>query len=539
MASQASAIYRMRPGGNAANGAGFDPPIGTPRLSLSDLACAAGSATVTSATGGFTTGMVNGYLTISAGSGFIAGAYRIVTYNSSNSIVLESSPVPLAIAGTSGTGAVSAGTSYHCQDAPQLTLTDLACANNNTLTSVTGGFTALMVGSAIRISTLPYWIMAFSDTNTVTLDRTPGTLSAASGKVGGAAALPANLSAIVVPGNIVYIFGVLGNASSYPTTTDYTTTGFITPTAGTFGAGRIRWTADPSGPMPTLQSDGLFFYVANYNSFYGLYFSCSSNSNPSLGILNGTGMDVRGCVLNCRDRAGMVGINCAGSAVVGNEIYGGSTTPSALSSGATGLVLSAYSSHAIGNRIHHFRDSGISDNGYVTAVFNEIYGCQGDQIKLTAAAASGFTGIVAWNTLDAGAGHGINVSGTAVVSGYSILNNSITNHTGSGKAGITVGDGTATLNDLRKLFIDYNNIYNNTSNYSGVSPGLHDISVNPNYVNSAAGDFTPGNAALKAAFPSSFRGITPPSYPWIGAVQPAGASGGLIFPRGFDGGFPG
>ena len=85
---------------------------------------------------------------------------------------------------------------YSQQDAAQLSLTDLACvAASTTLTSATGGFTAAMAGNIVYIASgtnaLAGWyeITAYSDTNTVTIDRTcasGGDMSAASGKVGGA-----------------------------------------------------------------------------------------------------------------------------------------------------------------------------------------------------------------------------------------------------------------------------------------------------------------------------------------------------------------
>lgn len=110
----------------------------------------------------------------------------------------------------------SGGTDYSLQDAAQLSLTDLACNNNTTLTSATGGFTDLMVGNLIQIASgtnfTPSWyhITARADTNTVTLDRNPTTGAAATagvGKVGGALASPgmaAGLKNICPAGSTVF-----------------------------------------------------------------------------------------------------------------------------------------------------------------------------------------------------------------------------------------------------------------------------------------------------------------------------------------------
>ena len=92
----------------------------------------------------------------------------------------------------------SGGTDYTQQDVAQLALTDCATSGvgSTTLTSATGGFTAAMVGNVINLSAGTnltanwYEITAYTDTNTVTIDRAPddgvGGVSGATGKVGGA-----------------------------------------------------------------------------------------------------------------------------------------------------------------------------------------------------------------------------------------------------------------------------------------------------------------------------------------------------------------
>ena len=71
-----------------------------------------------------------------------------------------------------------ASTDYSQQDAAQLTLTDITSnAAGTAWASVTGGFTANMVGSCVRLSSGTnftvgtYQITAFTDTNNVTVDR--------------------------------------------------------------------------------------------------------------------------------------------------------------------------------------------------------------------------------------------------------------------------------------------------------------------------------------------------------------------------------
>lgn len=105
-------------------------------------------------------------------------------------------------------------TDYTQQASAQLSLSDLACLNTTTLTSVTGGFTAAMVGNLIRIASGTnftagwYEITVRTDTNTVTLDRNPTNGSNASsgvGNVGGALAALATVVSPLVGGNTVWI----------------------------------------------------------------------------------------------------------------------------------------------------------------------------------------------------------------------------------------------------------------------------------------------------------------------------------------------
>ena len=108
-------------------------------------------------------------------------------------------------------------TDYSQQDAAELTLTDLACAIAATaLTSVTGGFTAAMVGSIIQIKSGTnftagfYQITAYTSTNQVTIDRTAcdgvGDASVGTGSVGGALATPGAAAINATPeGHVIWV----------------------------------------------------------------------------------------------------------------------------------------------------------------------------------------------------------------------------------------------------------------------------------------------------------------------------------------------
>lgn len=98
MAIGASTVWRVRTGGNDANGAGFNSTIASagtdysqqdsPQLSLSDLTSSA-STTITSATGGFTSAMIGNALRISSGTGATVGYYFITGCTDTNTITVD------------------------------------------------------------------------------------------------------------------------------------------------------------------------------------------------------------------------------------------------------------------------------------------------------------------------------------------------------------------------------------------------------------------------------------------------------------------
>ena len=109
------------------------------------------------------------------------------------------------------------GVDYSMQDSAQLSLADFACViASTTLTTATGGFTAAMVGNIIYIASgtneLVGWyeIVAHTDTNTVTIDRTccdgVGNAIGMAGKVGGARDVPVDAHFEAwTPGNKMYM----------------------------------------------------------------------------------------------------------------------------------------------------------------------------------------------------------------------------------------------------------------------------------------------------------------------------------------------
>ena len=113
MAITADAQWWIRTDGDDLNGAGFDSTISgygtnyadqaTAQLTLTDLATSgAGSTTLTSATGGFTSAMVGNAIQIVSGTNVTNGYYFVTGYTSSGSVTVDRAP-------DNGGGGISSG----------------------------------------------------------------------------------------------------------------------------------------------------------------------------------------------------------------------------------------------------------------------------------------------------------------------------------------------------------------------------------------------------------------------------------------------
>ncbi len=105
------------------------------------------------------------------------------------------------VPGTSGT------IDYSQQNAPQLSVTDGVANGTTTITSVTGGFTAAMVNNGVNIAGVLYQITAYTNTNTITVDRTVATASALAVNVGGALVSLGMVGLVNPQGNFLIYLG--------------------------------------------------------------------------------------------------------------------------------------------------------------------------------------------------------------------------------------------------------------------------------------------------------------------------------------------
>jgi hypothetical protein len=432
-----------------------------------------------------------------------------------------------------------AGTDYSQQDSPQLALTDIACSGTTTVTSATGGFTSAMIGNGFRISSAWYFITGQTDTNTVTVDRTPGTISGVSGRVGGGLATFQSVMDSsnstgnkCVAGNTIYI---RGSGSDDPSSADYTFTGYLNTVVGNTTDGYVRLIGENG--RPRLLGNGLIWYNAAFNYFENLYLHTNSNNYNYMGfiITSSNPITLRNCVLNLGNIAGMVGVTFShGGGLYNCEVYGGSTSPT-FSSGSYGVKVDGYAPEIVGCYIHHCRDHGIYAGGatnYPALIRgNIIYANANDGVYITNH--SYMSGEICGNTIDANAGNGITITSSLSLLWNSFYNNIISNHVGGGKAGINVTAGSAAVNDRMKKLFDHNCLYNNTSNYTNISAGPNDVALDPQYADVAGLDWSVGTNMQALGFPSNIKKSATSTYVDLGGAQrqeSGGSSGGVVVP---------
>lgn len=384
-----------------------------------------------------------------------------------------------------GGGYSSGGTDYSQQDAAQLTLTDGATsgAGVTTLTSVTGGFTSAMVGNVLYISsgtnfqTGYYQITVYTDTNTVTLDRTPSSGAAGSGgnfKVGGAVTLPSLIQAAVVRGNTVYIKN------------------------GTY----------TDNLVPTATGDGLNINWIGYNSSRDDNPLTTSRPTikPSSGVAINVGSAVEGHIFR------YLILDGTGGGTSGVQ----TTTASGCWAVFHHVKATGFSSHGfiLMNSIAYFCESssnstGFSANGaaagfscfYCYAHDNTNQGYVGTNQYGPACisciadtnGATGFIsparngmlmlGCIAYNNTGATT-DGFAITGTQVDGAGQFLNNIAMSN---GRYGFSR---TGTSNTPASIF-DYNCYNNNsTAGLNNITAGAHDVTSSPSFTDAPNGDFT-------------------------------------------------
>lgn len=446
------------------------------------------------------------------------------------------------------------GVNYADQDSPQLSLSDLTSSNSTTITSVTGGFTANMVGNVLRIAsgtgaTTGYYVIAtYVDTNTITVDRVSGTYTAGVGKIGGAHAWInsyANggggtqpvLTTPLVAGNTIWLRGA-GSTDPSNSSPDYTVangTNYWTFPNGNINSGGPIKLYGYNG-RPLIKFPNLIGYTTTGWVFSNLkLLPQNSPTYDSLGFWNNAGGAMDSKITDViYDQNGTNGVffNGGGVRITNCEARntGGGTI-----GGYPGININSYGAYVENVWIHDFRGNGIT---IANADFlfnirgclitnNLAYGIQISNNNLSYGVSSIQNCTIDGNKLD-----GVRIAGPNALYGVILRNCNITNHSVSGSYGLYVSTDSATVNDALNIGNwDYNNFYGNDSNYHNVSAGAHDLNVDPQYTNTAGNDYSVGTNLKAKGFPlipigSTANPSSTQGYTDIGAVQRQESGGG-------------
>lgn len=423
----------------------------------------------------------------------------------------------------------SAGTDFSQADAAALSLTDLTSTASTTITSVTGGFTAAMIGNALRLNSGAgttvghYFVKTRVDTNTITVDRASGTYTAGVGRVGGGVSTLARVfNGVAVAGNTIY---VQGSGTDTPTTDDYTATGSYIPSLGT---DLLPVKVVSENGRARLSSDGAMFISAlTFVRMEGLYLAATDVTNGNLGVLYvGEGSTIRNCIVNTGNGESVTGIRCDGDGTMVDDCYVFGTTGTPVASASTDTCGIALFNNLVPSIVTNCTVRGCRGHG-ILGFFghihhNIVYKNAVDGIQIYGFNSS-YPVMIEYNTINANLGHGVYVDDDNFMYQTVIRNNIISNQAVAAKYGIKVATGTVAANDRAKRHIDYNVLFGNTANYSGISAGTHDTQgTDPGYTDAATLDFSTAIAMSGLGWPGLYRGSGTTSYPYPGVWQSSG-----------------
>lgn len=366
-------------------------------------------------------------------------------------------------------------TDYSQQDTAQLSLTDIASDGAGTgLSSVTGGFTAAMVGNGIYITGGTatagwYQITAYTDGNNITIDRSCGlSKTGVTGRVGGATIFANTPIAAVVAGNTVYI-----KAGATHTLAANIVTGNATAAlpVKVYGYNTTRGD-NPTGTNRPYMAGGAYYFSSGD---YWFVHNLRGDGTAAAMVFDNQGGYINCKAQNTSGTAGRVAMRAylAGAIAIDCEI---------ISDAGVGLDDQVASVVVFGGYIH---DCGT--NGMSTSSTGGYYHVQHTIFDTCAVGISGTTGVkgpvlncVFYNCSTAGVQL---TTGT----GLTLLNN-IFDTCGIGVDVSTGAQGTH--------YEDFNNFYNCTTDRNYVLVGANSVDTAPSFTNSAAGDFSLSGGAM-------------------------------------------
>lgn len=439
----------------------------------------------------------------------------------------------------------SPGTDYSQNTTPQVTFNgttvtaaDAGIGATITLTGYTVATTdngnSLNIASGTLFTAGVYTIISVNvGANTWTLDRncTTGAGAAMVGRMGGGWATPKGAPFVsatlwLVPGCTIMIQGA---GTNNPSTVDYVTTGFVAPPSGNATVGRI--TLQGYNGRPHISTDGLLYNTAGIWKFSKLKISMTGTSNNSAnGVVgNGGNCILDDIYLDQKNLDTKLAIGSSGTQFRNVHIYSSVAISGGAGTQAAFDLTGNYGTQAQGCVANGCKGLGFKLDGGASVKDCIAVACASTGVQ-SASSRSDMAIKIQNLTVDGNSGHGIEMTNDNSVSLTMIENTTVSNHVVAGKVGIYANNSrTAAVNDKIKGIIDYNNVWNNTTNYQGISAGTHDLNVDPQFTNSAGGDYSIGTNLKAMGFPGVFppaAAIATTGYLDIGAVQRQEAGGG-------------
>ncbi len=418
-----------------------------------------------------------------------------------------------------------------------MTLSDLSASGTTNLHTASGGFTPAMVGNLIQLSGGPlsagfYEITGYVGAQDVTLDRSAGSGSGTTGRVGGALATLNALAAAMIASNKAF---VRGSGPAYSTTTTINFSASISPS--------------PSNSVPpsrvlgysTSRGDGGMFSLK-------LSAGGANGTDPSpITALNfsGTGWILDGASIDCVGMAMSSGVVLAGqfsdcrrckvanfaqygiAATVGDSAISDCQVTGGLS-GCTAIYTNSANVKILRNHVHDNAGVGIVatyDDAVAWNVVVNNSGSSSDGVRI------GYGTVAMFNTIHNSGRHGINKVDSNLINGQ-VRNNLMSQNGGYGYVG---GGASGLPADPR---YDGNAYYNNawggrfncddTSGVNGVAPYANVLDViltaSP-FTNPSAGDWSLNNAFGGGAScralgtPGPIPGLSTGGFADMGALQ--------------------
>lgn len=551
MAVTASAEWMCQIPGNDVNGGGFDPGVAGMATDGAATVATGASPVFTSVSYSFVAGDAGHWIYIKSGSNWIPGWYKIASVSAGAATL--SAAIGAATLATHGLNiAVGAATTasptgatwsvdYSRNGGPFISYTDMVidATTNTKYTSAANPVKVNVIGNVIAVSAGAGWTVqrnvVISISGTVaTCDKAIGTTSSTggTGKLGGAFATDGMAGSVAATSN--RIWGQYNATAFVATSTSANVSGgrLSLPSGSTTASAVLRGydtvPGDETANRPTFQwgvnASSVARITPTSNSVAeNFIIDCNrSNFTNTRGLTNnGNGATVRRVKVM---GASAIALNVASTALTYIDIEVTDCTASA-------AITCGIGSRSIwlGLSVHDCAITGMSvGSGSILtiskAAFANITTAGSTGIQYTAA------GLLYADSVDmySIASHGFDLQAAMT---NAVISNS--NVEGAGGYGFNVG----TAMDTLVLLNDSG--YNNTSgNYptANISPerviGFLALSASA-YVNAAGNNFTPTAASgLRAsAFPSSYGGLSSPSYGDRGAVQSqaTGVMGTRIF----------